>query len=607
MAASEFSAPVLTANPTVGAVELLWGAVAGALRYELSSWTSAGGWQPIGGDDLTGTTFNHPGPAVGTTYYYWVRAVSASGDTTAWSERVSATVPSTLSPTATSTPTATPTTTPTTTLSTAPTATLTATPTSTASLFSAPVLTAVATEGAVDLSWGAVAGAARYHLWTWTNAAGWQQIGGDNLTGTTYNHAELTVGTSYYYLMRAVSGSSDTSPWSEQVSATVTSAQALTPTLTPTPTPTLTPTPTPTVGSQLSSPPQSLNVNSYYRKYLDVRGVAVMSSHDVSDEELYQVRDTILAMLSDRPDILNTAAEIGYRVTIYPDRFEQGGLVTDLPEFRDSGLLENVQGAAGRTPYGWVAAAPETARHCNHVLIHEVAHLVEDALRLQPGSEEFLTRLESAYRSAILRGRWQERYASTDLLEYWAEAVRAWFTPSEFAGWLGPGYQKLADYDPIAAALVEDVFGNAPPISFCEIQRFELRGTLIGPDSQPPQADTYVLHLSMRSPAGAKKLYGSSTAVRGSDSTFVFERIPIEKVFLSAAAEAPHIVIGLYRNDSAANVECPAAGFLGHDGSIVRSVNPANWMRLEVTGTPISGITLSIPAQYDWTPIHTCI
>ena len=356
----------------------------------------------------------------------------------------------------------------------------------------------------------------------------------------------------------------------------------------------------------MSSPPLSLNVHSYYRKYLDAGGIPVLSSLDVSDEELYQARDTLLAMLSDRPDILKTAAEIDYRIVIYPDRFEKGGRITDLPEFSASGLLENVRGAAGKTPHGWAAGAPEVARHCNHVMIHELAHLVEDALRLQPGSEEFLTRLEGAYRTATLRGRWDDTYASTDLLEYWAEAVRTWFTPSEFAGWLGSGYQKLADYDPIAAALVEDVFGNAAPISFCEIQRFELRGTLIGPSTNPPQADTYTLQLSMRSPTGAKKIYGASTAVRRSDNTFVFERIPIEKVFLSAA-EAPHIVIGLHRFDSAANPACPAAGFLGHDGSLVRSVNPANWKRLAVTGTHISGITLSIPAHYDWTPIGICV
>ena len=355
------------------------------------------------------------------------------------------------------------------------------------------------------------------------------------------------------------------------------------------------------------APPQSLNVHPYYKKYLDVVGVPVLSSLDVSDEELYQVRNTILGMLSDRPDLLSNMAEVGYRVIIYPDRFEKGGRITDLPEFKESGFSKEVVGAAGRTPYGWVAAAPEVARHCNHVLIHEAAHLVEDALRLQPGADEFIARLNGAYRTAILRGRWQDTYASNDVWEYWAEAVRAWFSPSEFDGWLGSGYQELADYDPIAAALIEDVFGNATPISFCEIQRFELRGTLTGPGSQTPQADTYILQLSMRSPTGAKKLYGASAAVRRSDNTFAFERIPIEKVFLSAAAEAPHIVIGLYRKDNAANVACPAAGFLGHDGSLVRSVNPANWRRLVVTGNHISGITLSIPAHYDWTPIHTCI
>ena len=398
-------------------------------------------------------------------------------------------------------------------------------------------------------------------------------------------------GITYFYSARTVNAAGDVSAWSEYAEVTLPSAH----------------TPTPATSRQVSSPPQSLNVHSYYRKYLDAGGIPVLSSLDVSDEELYQARDTLLAMLSDRPDILKTAAEIDYRIVIYPDSFEKGGRITDLPEFENSGLAETSRGAAGKTPYGWAAGAPETARHCNHVLIHELAHLVEDALRLQPGSEEFLTRLEGAYRTAILRGRWDDTYASTDLLEYWAEAVRTWFTPSEFAGWLGSGYQKLADYDPIAAALVEDVFGNAPPISFCEIQRFELRGTLIGPSTNPPQADTYTLQLSVRSPTGAKRLYGASTAVRRSDNTFVFERIPIEKVFLSAAAEAPHIVIGLHRFDSAANPACPAAGFLGHDGSLVRSVNPANWKRLAVTGNHISGITLSIPTHYDWTPIGICV
>ena len=264
--------------------------------------------------------------------------------------------------------------------------------------------------------------------------------------------------------MRSVNAAGDFSPWSEYVPATPTSGLTPTPTPTPTPsltptstpslTPSLTPTPTstPAASARVSAPPNSLNVHSYYRKYLDAGGIPILSSNEVTDEELYQARDTILAMLSDRPDILATMAEFGFRVLIYPDRFEKGGLLTHLPEFRGLDLSSRVLGAAGRTPYGWVSGSPEVARHCNHTLIHEFAHQIEDALRLQPGSSDFLAKLNSAFQAAMLRGLWQDRYASTNALEYWAEIVRSWLTPSQFAGWLGPGYQKLEDYDPVGAA-----------------------------------------------------------------------------------------------------------------------------------------------------------
>ena len=154
------------------------------------------------------------------------------------------------------------------------------------------------------------------------------------------------------------------------------------------------------------------------------------------------------------------------------------------------------------------------ARHCNHTLIHEFAHQIEDALRLQPGGQQFISRLNTTYQAAMLRGLWQDRYASTNALEYWAELVRTWLTPSQFAGWLGPGYQKLADYDPVGAALVAEVLGTPKPLTFCEIRRFDLRGTVNLPDSHASQSETYVIQLSMRSPVGARRLLGASATVR---------------------------------------------------------------------------------------------
>ena len=100
--------PALTAQATDDAVALRWQSIDRAVRYELQSWTEAGGWQQLSGQNLTATTFNHTAPAPGVSYYYWVRAVDAAGQPGAWSQRQSATLPETHSPAPTPTPTPTP-------------------------------------------------------------------------------------------------------------------------------------------------------------------------------------------------------------------------------------------------------------------------------------------------------------------------------------------------------------------------------------------------------------------------------------------------------------------------------------------------------------------
>ena len=227
------------------------------------------------------------------------------------------------------------------------------------------------------MRWNTVPGAVRYILISWWDAAlAWQEIGGDDLTATAFTHTELTPGLTYYYSVRAVNAAGELGPWSTYPSAVAPSPPA--------------PAPTPTPRPYVSSPPYWLSLHPYYTKYLDAGGVPVLSSNDVSDEEFYQVRDTFLAMLSDRPDLRKTMTDHGFRLLIYPLRFEKGGLTSDLPEFRGLGLSSRVYGAAGRTPYGWVAGGPEVARHCNRVMIHEIAHLIEDAIRMQSGGDRFM-------------------------------------------------------------------------------------------------------------------------------------------------------------------------------------------------------------------------
>ena len=190
------TAPPLTVEATEGGVDLSWEAVQDAVRYELLTWWDAGtGWQPIGGDSLTGTSYTHTTVTAGTKYFYTIRVVNAAGETSAWLEEY-------VSATARAAP-------------------------GSGTPLTAPPLTVEATEGGVDLSWEAVQDAVRYELMAWWDAeTGWQPIGGDSLTGTSYTHTTVTAGTKYFYTIRVVNAAGETSAWLEEyVSATALSTQ----------------------------------------------------------------------------------------------------------------------------------------------------------------------------------------------------------------------------------------------------------------------------------------------------------------------------------------------------------------------------------------------
>ena len=195
------STPALTAQATERGVELRWKTVQHAVRYELMVWwDGAPDWKRIGGE-LTGTSYTHSDVTAGTRYFYTIRAVNAAGETSGWLQDYPTATALATTGAATSTPAA----------------AVTLTPTATASALSVPstpALTAQATERGVELRWQAVQHAVRYELFAWWDGApGWKHIGGDELTGTSYTHSDVTAGTRYFYTIRAVNAAGETSGW----------------------------------------------------------------------------------------------------------------------------------------------------------------------------------------------------------------------------------------------------------------------------------------------------------------------------------------------------------------------------------------------------------
>ena len=133
--------------------------------------------------------------------------------------------------------------------------TATATSTATPTAATLPALAAQAAESAVELSWNAVQGAARYELWVWDSVNDWQQIGGNSLTGTSYTHTGVAAGTTYFYSIRTVDAGGQQSPWSPYLSVTVPAeTTAATPTVTHTPQPQQAQDPQHTATSTATSP-----------------------------------------------------------------------------------------------------------------------------------------------------------------------------------------------------------------------------------------------------------------------------------------------------------------------------------------------------------------
>lgn len=350
-------------------------------------------------------------------------------------------------------------------------------------------------------------------------------------------------------------------------------------------------------------PPAHLNADPYYQKYVDAGGIPILAPESVSDEELRRTQATLFGMVADRPDLLDLLASQNTRILLY-DR-DKGGLA-QLPEFADySG--SNVSGLFGETSYGGAVAAPAmTTYHCNETLIHEIAHALDYAIRIQdweanrePG---FKQARNQTYLSAMNAGLWAGRYESTVSQEYWAEMVVHWLRPDLFRTQFG--LHDLSEYDSKAARLIEQYLGNPTLPDFCKTRQFAIRGRVLD-DRGNPLPEVWVTLSAWRSRGDGftpLRRYPDVVAKRtGLDGRFWI----VEAVDPGLMEAAEFFTLGIWRGAPAEwSSVCSIAGIASNNNTVVKYLGQER--RIEVTGQDLSGYTITVPTGFDWSPVMEC-
>lgn len=205
---------------------------------------------------------------------------------------------------------------------------------------------------------------------------------------------------------------------------------------------------------------------SFYKKYLDVRGMPVAASSEVADAALQRTWEIVTHMLAGRPDIIEALVKSGmYLIIIGKDQ-----VYTDMPEYRNSPnpeyQNERVRGTGGKpTSFGEenLLCLPIDRYDDESIGVHEFCHTIDWTLRSIDST--WAERKNAAYHSAVNKGLWKNAYAGSNPGEYWAEVSQAYFDCGRVNNWNhGPigRREQLKAYDPETYELVRTTFNLGP-------------------------------------------------------------------------------------------------------------------------------------------------
>ena len=331
-------------------------------------------------------------------------------------------------------------------------------------------------------------------------------------------------------------------------------------------------------------PPAALGLPRFYNKYVDADDIPIVSSAAVPDAALYRARDIITEMLSQRPSLRAAMAHRGVRVAI----MARSSVASDLPEFSDSDSFWDDRTKGGGFFSDPVLVIAEENLLCysddlfphEDITVHEFAHAVHSVgVARQPGGS-FDSRLDTAYEQAMAAGLWENTYAATNASEYWAEGVQSWLDLNDPPGFIHNKIdtrEELQAYDPALAGLIQDVLGDATVSSSCHSATSgardtnRIQGVLLGPDR------TLLEGIGLWAWSGEGSNSGYSTTQP--DGTFT---ILVPDGFFT---------LDIYADTGE---DCPFVGWYGPDGF---TTDEESATRIEVDGTDITGIEITLPAE----------
>ena len=187
---------------------------------------------------------------------------------------------------------------------------------------------------------------------------------------------------------------------------------------------------------QITVPPAELKLDPFYKKYMNVNGIHVVSSWRVPDSCFYAAYVSLDALTKMMPaEVMESLTSRNTRIGIMA-RYEG---TTDIPEhaFLANDTTINwdlrARGLGGTLHMPFSTCAEENILayqidkyHAEDIMIHEFAHTIHN-VGISPVYPDFNDELQASLEKALAEGKWKNVYAATNIEEYWAEGVQTWF------------------------------------------------------------------------------------------------------------------------------------------------------------------------------------